>query len=235
MHLNDTHILWFTKFMANNNINTMKIIKTIALAAACLLMPVYVDAQVRLTDEEKETLQVAVKQKLDYFQDQLGTIASKKTSPENKDRAIKSTLALFIGKGEPYTTYSGYNNSVEIVNDGVKMQTSSVRSHATKSQLMKRYLNRLKGMLGYTDINIESADAVKVGDIHLEPGTNRYNSVASICQHFVGYRDGYKVYEDYTVKKVKIYIEPEILQLPDGEQVLWKIQLGDMVATETWR
>lgn len=212
----------------------MKSRKSLAIFMAVVLSPIVSNAQVRLTDDERETFQIAVKQKLDYFQDQLGTIASKKTSPENKDRAIKSTLELFIGKGEPYITYGGYNNSVEMPNDGVKMQTSSVNSKATKSQLMKRYLNRLKGMLGYTDIIIESADAVKVGDIYPEPGTGRYYSVASICQHFVGYRDGYKVYEDYTVKKVKIYIEPEILQLPDGEQVLWKIQLGDMVATETW-
>lgn len=213
----------------------MKSLKIIALLFACFFVPVYANAQVKLTDEEKETLQIAVKQKLDYFQDQLGTIASKKTSPENKDRAIKSTLSLFIGNGEPYVIYGGINNTEEIQNDGVKMQTSSVNSRAKKSQLMKRYLVRLKGMLGYTDIIIESADAVKVGDIYPEPGTNRYYSVASICQHFVGYRDGYKVYEDYTVKKVKIYIEPKVLQLPDGEQVLWKLQLGDMIATETWR
>lgn len=213
----------------------MKPVRYIAILLASFLLPLFANAQVKLTDEEKETLQIAVKQKLDYFQDQLGTIASRKTSLENKDRAIRSTLSLFIGKGGPYIMYGGSNNTVELSNDGVKMQTSSVNSQARKSQLMKKYLERLKGMLGYTDIIIESADAVKVGDIHPEPGTNRYFSVASICQHFVGYRDGYKVYEDYTVKRVKIYIEPEILLLPDGEQVLWKIQLGDMIATETWR
>lgn len=214
----------------------MKSLKLWVLLVACFISPILSNAQVvKLTDDEKETLKVAVKQKLDYFQDQLGTIASRKTSVENKDRAIKSTLSLFIGKGNPYITYGGYNNTIPIENTGVKMQTSSVNTRATKSQLMRNYLTRLKGMLGYTDIIIESADAVKVGDIYPEPGTGRFYSVASICQHFVGYRDGYKVYEDYTVKKVKIYIEPEILQLPDGEQILWKIQLGDMIATETWR
>lgn len=209
--------------------------KRFLLLLSFTLLPIFLNAQVRLTDEEKETLHIAAKQKLDYFQDQLGVIASQNVSPENKDRAIKSTLALFIGKGEPYVMNGGEYNTEEIINDGVKMQTSSVNSRATKSQLMKRYLVRLKGMLGYTKIIIESADAVKIGDIHPEPGTKRYYSVASICQHFVGYRDGYKVYEDYTIKKVKIYIEPEVLELPDGEQVLWKIQLGDMVTTETWR
>lgn len=100
---------------------------------------------------------------------------------------------------------------------------------------MRTYLNRLKNMLGYTDILIESADAVKVGEIFPERSTGRYYSTATICQHFVGYRDGYKVYEDYTVKTVKIYIEPDIVNLPDGELTIWKIQLGDVAAIDTWR
>lgn len=214
----------------------MKFIKSLAVVSACLAFSICTNAQIRLDDETKETLQVAIKHKLDFFQDQLASIASRNTSPVNKDRAIKSTLELFIGKGGPYVTYSGNNYTIKEPNTGVKMQTSSINNRPAKSQLMKKYLERMKGMLNYTDIIIESADAVKVGDIYPEPGSKRYYTTASICQHFVGYRDGYKVYEDYTVKKVKVYIEPELIDMPTGEQeVYWKAQLGDMVVTETWR
>ena len=210
----------------------MKTIKYLLIVASALLFGYTAQAQVRLSEEEKESLQVAVKQKLDFFQDQLTLIAARRSSMEIKNQAVKATLALFIGKGEPYTVY---DNGREIRNTGVKMQTSSVNSTRKSTQLMKTYLNRLKNMLGYTDIVIESADAVKVGDIFREQGTGRYVSTATICQHFVGYRDGYKVYEDYTVKTVKIYIEPDVVNLPDGEMTVWKIQLADIYAGETWR
>ncbi len=210
----------------------MKRFKFFIVAFVALFFGFTAQAQIRLSDEEKETLQEAVKQKLDFFQDQLTLIAARRTSPENKDIAIKNTLALFIGKGQPYSVYE---NGREVKNTGVKMQTSSVNSSAKRSQLMRTYLNRLKNMLGYTDILIESADAVKVGEIFPERSTGRYYSTATICQHFVGYRDGYKVYEDYTVKTVKIYIEPDIVNLPDGELTIWKIQLGDVAAIDTWR
>ena len=210
----------------------MKTIKYLLIAAA-LFFGYSAQAQVRLSDEEKESLQIAVKQKLDFFQDQLTLIAARRSSMDIKNQAVKATLALFIGKGEPYTVYE--NNGRAVQNTGVKMQTSSVNSSVKRSQLMKTYLNRLKNMLGYTDILIESADAVKVGDIFREQSTGRYVSTATICQHFVGYRDGYKVYEDYTVKTVKIYIEPDVVNLPDGEMTVWKIQLADITAGETWR
>ena len=210
----------------------MKTIKYLLIAAA-LFFGYSAQAQVRLSDEERESLQIAVKQKLDFFQDQLTLIAARRTSMDIKNQAVKATLALFIGKGEPYTVYE--NNGRAVQNTGVKMQTSSVNSSVKRSQLMKTYLNRLKNMLGYTDILIESADAVKVGDIFREQSTGRYVSTATICQHFVGYRDGYKVYEDYTVKTVKIYIEPDVVNLPDGEMTVWKIQLADITAGETWR
>ncbi len=210
----------------------MKTIKYLLIVASALLFGYTAQAQVRLSEEEKESLQVAVKQKLDFFQDQLTLIAARRSSMEIKNQAVKATLALFIGKGEPYTVY---DNGREIRNTGVKMQTSSVNSTRKSTQLMKTYLNRLKNMLGYTDIVIDSADAVKVGDIFREQGTGRYVSTATICQHFAGYRDGYKVYEDYTVKTVKIYIEPDVVNLPDGEMTVWKIQLADIYAGETWR
>lgn len=212
----------------------MKTVNKITLLIVCLLISLFANAQIKLSKEEKETLQNVAKQKIDFFQDQLSAIASSKISPENKNRAVKSTLSIFIGKGEPYVTYGGDNFTEEEHNSGVKMQTSSINSRAKKAQLMKKYLERMKGMLNYTEVVIESSDAVKIGDIYLDPATNRYISTASFCQHFAGYRDGYKVYEDYTVKKVKIYIDPSIVELPDGKHTVWLVQLGDMSVVETW-
>ena len=202
----------------------------IALVSACFSFSA--QAQVRLSEEEKETLKVAVKNKLDFFQDQLTLIAARRAGAEHKEQAVKATLALFIGKGEPYTVYE---NGREVKNTGVKMQTSSVNRSSKRTQLMKSYLRWLKNQTIYSDILIESADAVKIGEIFPERSTGRYYSTATICQHFVGYRDGYRVYEDYTVKTVKIYIERDVVDLPDGELSVWKIQLADITTVDTWR
>ncbi len=202
----------------------------IALLSTCFSFSA--QAQVRLSEEEKETLKVAVKNKLDFFQDQLTLIAARRAGAEPKEQAVKATLALFIGKGEPYTVYE---NGREVKNTGVKMQTSSVNRSSKRTLLMKSYLRWLKNQTTYSDILIESADAVKIGEIFPERSTGRYYSTATICQHFVGYRDGYRVYEDYTVKTVKIYIEREVVDLPDGELTVWKIQLADITTVDTWR
>lgn len=215
----------------------MKTIKYLLIAAA-LFFGYSAQAQVRLSDEEKESLQIAVKQKLDFFQDQLTLIAASRTSMEIKNQAVKSTLALFIGKGDPYTVYE--NNGRAVQNTGVKMQTLSVNSSVKRSQLMKTYLNRLKNMLGYADnILIESADAIKIGEIFPEKGTGRYYATATICRHFVHTLDSGDVIHDYTVHTVKFYVDPDFLDSSEvnieGIGIVPKILLGDVSAIDTWR
>ena len=215
----------------------MKTIKYLLIAAA-LFFGYSAQAQVRLSDEEKESLQIAVKQKLDFFQDQLTLIAARRSSMDIKNQAVKATLALFIGKGEPYTVYE--NNGRAVQNTGVKMQTSSVNSSVKRSQLMKTYLNRLKNMLGYADnILIESADAIKIGEIFPEKGTGRYYATATICRHFVHTLDSGDVIHDYTVHTVKFYVDPDFLDSSEvnieGIGIVPKILLGDVSAIDTWR
>lgn len=204
--------------------------KKFFILALLIIVPVTTFSQTKLSDEDKELISERIRQKLDSFQDNLSMIAGK-NEDDLKNRALKSCLELFIEKGEPYLEY-GSNSSTPIKNSGVKMQTSS-RNGQKRTQLMKSYLNRMKGMLNYTNIVIEAADAVKVGDIYRQ-SDGRYISTATICQHFIGFRENYKVYEDYTLKTVKIYIDKEEIMTPDGKQIAWLIKLGDMSVLETW-
>lgn len=217
--------------MSNAMKKLILIIAAIVLAATTSNL--YAQSE-RLSNEDKQEMKERIEQKLVEFQDYLGMIASAKSSNEIKDKAISSALDMFIGKGKPYQSWDGYNDE-PIYNSGVKMQTSST-SGRKRSQLMSSYLARLKGMIGgrYGDIVIEAADGVKVDDIQMT-SDGRYISTAYICQRFCGYSEsGYKIYEDYTIKKIKIYIDKKDVVTPVGNKVMWIIQLGDMSVIETW-
>ena len=207
--------------------------KMFVILALFVLVPLTALSQTKLSDEDKELITERIKQKLDSFQDDLSMIAGR-NDEDLKNRAVKSCLELFVEKGEPYIEYIILNGvSTPNRNTGVKIQTSSRNGQKRTPQLMKKYLDRMKGMLNYTNIVIEAADAVKVGDIYRQ-SDGRYISTATICQHFIGFRENYKVYEDYTLKTVKIYIDKEEIMTPDGTQIAWLIKLGDMNVLETW-
>jgi len=85
----------------------------------------------------------------------------------------------------------------------------------------------------YDKVTIDQADAVRVGSIN-PVGNGKYVAIASICQHFCGYKDGRLVINDYDVKTVKVYINKIEYQTPDGNIVIWEAKLGDFKVTETW-
>lgn len=207
------------------------IISFLAISIASLSSLSEVNAQIKLSKEEESELSAHIKNKLDEFQDYLGIIASGKTSPEVKTTAVKSALSLCLCNGEPFYETNGKYNS------GVKMQTSG-RAGVNRPQLMKTYLNRLKGMTDgrYSDIVIEASDAVKVGDLFpANDGSGRYVTVVQIFQHFVGYSEsGFVLYEDYTCKSVKVYIDKVTVPIPGGEEESFIVMLGDTVVKETW-
>lgn len=215
----------------------MGTINKLLIVSVLLLSLSTVQAQpVRLSEEEKSEIAERIIQKVVAFQDNLATIASRENSVEVKDNSVKSTLELFIGKGEPYYYYEYEDESllVKKYSTGVKMQTSSRSGKKNPPTLMKRYLERMKGMLSYSDIVIESADAVKVGEIYRETD-DRYITTATFCQHFVGYNEGgYEIYDDYTLKTVRVYIDKKEIVTPDGKEIIWIAQLGDMIVVETW-
>lgn len=186
--------------------------------------------QVTLSDEDKGELQIRVKQKIEDFQMHLGIIASKAGVSENsKNAATASALELFIGKGQSYEYTDDYGNRK--THEPVKMQTSN-RYKTYPPKLMTQYLRSLRN-LTYTKVVIEAADAVRVDNI-FETNDGKYEAIAYFSQKFCGYRDGRLVYNDVTEKKVKIYVEKEVIPTPTGEdQIIWQVLLGDIYVLNT--
>ena len=208
----------------------MKRIKSLFLLCGLLLFQQGILAQnVTLSNEDKVELQTRVKQKIEDFQLHLGTIGSKNVSESSKNAATASALELFIGKGRPYEYTDDYGN--RRTHEPVKMQTSNKRRKYPPKP-MTQYLQHLRN-LTYTKVVIEAADAVRVDNI-FETSDGKYEAVAYFSQKFCGYRDGKLVYNDVTEKKVKIYVEKEVIPRPDGSgQVIWQVLLGDIYVMST--
>lgn len=186
---------------------------------------------ISLTQEEKESLTERIKEKLDDFQDELKIIVGGKDK-NVKSAGVTTALNLFIGEGNKYLYTDNAGNSKW--HKEVQMQTSS-RITGIRTQSMKSYLNALTRMQGYRydKVTIDQADAVRVGSI-TPTADGKYIAIASICQHFCGYRDGKLVINDYDIKTVKVYINRVVYETPDGKVVVWDARLGDFKVSETW-
>ena len=205
----------------------MKRIKFLLVIISLFLLQQRVIAQhITLSDEDKGELQIRVKQKIEDFQMHLGTIASKAgISAKSKDAATASALELFIGKGKSYEYTDDYGNIKR--HEPVKMQTSN-RHRKYPPKLMTLYLRNLRNNLTYTKVVIEAADVVRVDN------DGKYEAIAYFSQKFCGYRDGHLIYDDVTEKKVKIYVEKEVIPTPSGdERVIWQVLLGDIYVLST--
>ena len=186
---------------------------------------------VTLSDEDKGELQIRVKQKIEDFLMYLGTIASKGgVSEASKDAATASALELFIGRGKSYEYIDGYGNRK--MHRPVQMQTSN-RYRKYPPKPMTQYLKNLRN-LTYPNVVIEAADAVRVDNIFETPD-GRYEAMAYFIQKFHGNGGDRPDYDDITEKKVKIYVEKEIIPTPSGaNQVIWLVLLGDIYAVKTY-
>ncbi|MDE7456857.1 MAG: hypothetical protein K2M96_09170 [Prevotella sp.] len=186
---------------------------------------------VTLSDEDKGELQIRVKQKIEDFLMYLGTIASKAgVSEASKDAATASALELFIGRGKSYEYIDGYGNRK--MHRPVQMQTSN-RYRKYPPKPMTQYLKNLRN-LTYPNVVIEAADAVRVDNIFETPD-GRYEAMAYFIQKFHGNGGDRPDYDDITEKKVKIYVEKEIIPTPSGaNQVIWLVLLGDIYAVKTY-
>ena len=199
----------------------MKKIFSLLLALAIFTPAVSFAQNIDLTPTQKEEIQDRAAQKIEAFLMQLQYVASKSSGVQ--DEAIKSTLALFLEKGEPYyDTYGNYN-------DGVKMQTATLRKNRhgkpiyNRPILMKRYLNNMRGQVRYDNVQIDQVGVVRVDNLR-KVGEGKYEGMAYFLQAFRGERDGRLIYGDKTEKSVKIYV-----QLIDvGMGTTWQVYLGDM-------
>lgn len=181
----------------------------------------------QLTQAEKESLQIRVKNKVDEYQFYLKQLADKhSTSAAVKNNAYKLALKLFIGECENYSIYDpdlGRN----VTKPAVRMEISS-KYRSTKSRvLMKRYLNNLRNNQTYDQIEITDADIVRVDNIY-KVG-DHYECMAYFCQKYVGYRDKRVIYSDITTKKVRVYIQAIQIPKSDGSiETIWNALLGDI-------
>ena len=185
-----------------------------------------------LTPEQKEALQVRVKNKVDEYQFYLAQLGNKRsTNAEVKANAYNLAIKLFIGECENYEIYEpdmGYS----ITKPAVRMEVSSKYRSTTSRVLMKKYLNNLRNNTSYDQIEITDADVVRVDNIY-KVG-DHYECMAYFCQKYVGYRDNRVVYSDVTTKKVRVYIEAIEIPKSDGStETIWNALLGDIYVIST--
>lgn len=189
--------------------------------------------EAELTEAQKKEFQLRVKQKVEEFQNGLSKMVNSELPHEARVEHQINTLKKFIGEGDAYSYYDAEIDR-RINSKGVKMQTSSVNQEVTKSQLLKRYIQKLynpktkRSELSYTKIQIESASAVRVDNI-VKVG-DHYECVAYFSQKFIGYKDGNIRYSDKTSKKIRCYITK--IDLPTGEHI-FEAKLGDIYVLYT--
>lgn len=187
-------------------------------------------AQNDLTEEDKEELQERVKQKVEEFQGYLSDIVNTELSDNRRRSSIQSALALFIGKGKPYSVENDYGEKV--LRKAVRMQLSSVNRKSLRWLYMTKYLNnQYNNVHNYRKVRIESADAVRVDNIY-QTGDGKYQAVAYFCQKYVSYDDHDRIsYGDVSRKRVIVYIDA--IETPVG--TVWDAKLGDIYTIETER
>jgi hypothetical protein len=184
-------------------------------------------AQNDLTQEDKQELQERVKLKVEELQGYLSQIVNTSLTDNQRKAAVTSSLALFIGKGQPYSIRN--ENGENIQKKPVRMQVSSTNRSFTKWLPMTTYLNnQYTNVHKYGKVSIESADVVRVDNIY-KVGSGQYQAVAYFCQKYAAYRDGRLVYGDITSKKVIVYISA--IETPVG--TVWDAKLGDVYVTST--
>lgn len=188
----------------------------------------------KLSDEDRETIEQRVIEKINDFISYLPEIAGKSDRPREEkllaQKYINKTLELFIGKGDNYEYFDQAGN--RRWHEGVKMQTTS-RGIPNRPQPMKRYLPRLMN-LSYQKVEIDTCSAVRIDKHIYEAGDGRYTATATFIQSFKGWRDGKLIINDKDAKQVTVYVERTIIDTPEGRDVFWIIRLGDVRITTDW-
>ncbi len=187
---------------------------------------------VDLTEEEKTVLKSRIVDKLSDFQYFLKTMADKRYSTAVRQNALESTTSLFIGNCEPYEIRNSWDGT-PITERAVQMQVSSRYKSRPTTKPMKLYLTQIFRGMGYSNIRIEQADAIRVDNFTKTPD-GKYLAVAHIVQNFIGYGEGGQIrYSDRTQKKVIVHIDVIEIPTADGIDLLYDVKLGDMSVVST--
>ncbi|MBD5424876.1 MAG: hypothetical protein HDR45_01605 [Bacteroides sp.] len=205
----------------------------LALTAIC--MPLIAKGQsINFSEDEKELLRQRVRQKVEEFGNALSRMVDTEQTHEVRMAHQKNLLNLFIGKGDPYDIEEGDGETKH--STGVKMMTSSVNSGHVSSSLLRSYIKKLydpelrRSRLSYSKIRIETADAVRVDNIHKEG--DHYVCIAYFYQNFYGIKDGRVIYKDRTCKRIKCYITP--IKISDND-IVFDAKLADISVVSTER
>lgn len=195
-----------------------KIIFVLTTLFSCSYSALALDAQ------QEAMLQKRVAEKVAQLNSYISDMATKKNKIDVRKYYMKKALNLFIGKG--------YSFEVDGVNkDGVKMETTSVNTKRTTSQLMRTYFERLIN-LKYSDVKITATEIADMKVSRLKKiDNNLYECTCEYVQEFRGFNDDRMTYGDRTTKRIKCYIEIE--SVLGGEEYM--IMLGDVKATDTER
>lgn len=217
----------------------MSKLKSLIITFVCLIVIIpALNAQTSdLSENDMQNIRDRVAQKIEEFQSGLSRMVSIDLSRSVRSNSYTNILCLFIGKGAPYD-YFEYSLNDYVHSKGVKMQTSSVTTGRTTSQLLKRYLTKLynpstgRSEMIYSQIKIEKAAAIRVGEVYKEG--DHYVCIATIYQDFYGIKDGRVVYSDRSGKRIRCMVS--VLDIPDsGGQKLLDAKLGDIQVFETKR
>ena len=185
-----------------------------------------------LTEKQKEIIRGRVTQKVEEFFSPLSRMVDESLTRNTRTEHQNSLLNLFMGKGGPYSMTDEDNNVQEY--PGVLMWTSSINRPTKTNMFLRSYVKRLynpetgKSKMRYSEIKIESADAVRVDNIEREG--DHYVCVAYFYQDFYGIRDGRVQYRDRTGKRVKCYIYT--IDVPDVGKV-FDAKLADITVVST--
>lgn len=184
-----------------------------------------------LTQEQIESLQGQIKQKVDIFQNELSIIVNASNSEKTKNTAINDALNLFIGEGNPYY-YIDPMTDQRVQHKAVTMQTTG-RGGRIATQTMKYYLNATKYSATHAKITIEQAEGVQVSEIYAanSEGTE-YVATATYFQTYRRETD-WSVRVDQDIKKVKVYIQKRAVITPAGAIEVFVIKLGDVKSVDS--
>lgn len=186
---------------------------------------------VELSEEDKISLQERVKNKVEELQNYMMQLANKEiTSEKVKDRCYKNALKLFIGDGDDFKVYD------PDLKKNVKKEAARILSRdgdkSGKPYYVRDYLKNLRKSKLYETIEISDVDVVRVDN--LQKVGDHYETMAYFCQKYVGYRGDKIAYADMTYKKVRVILNPIIIDIPGREtEVIWNAYLYDIYTVNT--
>lgn len=161
-----------------------------------------------LNDAQYQEYRASALQRVDEFVAYLNVITDKDLDDDQKDKAIKEAVALFM----PDATI-----------DVASSKRPGVRKYKIES-----YLKNLK-MLPYASTSIEWTEMQYVSELTQATDGNYYGLITG-QQTFTGYAENGKdvLYTDVTEKSVKVKLESYRKSGSDGPALKWAVLLGNI-------